>query len=53
QFREYERSSTTVVNAYVMPAIRGLIDQLENGIARQAFRTSLQVMQSNGGLMST
>ena len=53
QFREYERSSTTVVNAYVMPAIRGLIDQLENGIARQAFRASLQVMQSNGGLMST
>ena len=53
QFREYERSSTTVVNAYVMPAIRDLINQLENGIARQAFRASLQVMQSNGGLMST
>jgi len=53
QFREYERTSTTVVNAYVMPPIRRLVDQLETGIEKLAFRASLQVMQSNGGLMGT
>jgi len=46
EFREYERASTTTVNAYVSPAMAGYLDKL--GLALPGDR--LQVMQSNGGM---
>ncbi len=49
EFREFERASTTVVNAYVMPKMKGyigyLVKNLQNG-------DTLRVMQSNGGVIS-
>ena len=49
EFREYERTSTTVVNAYVSPVMDAYLTRLENALSPQ---TRLQVMQSNGGSIS-
>lgn len=48
EFREYERSSTTLLNAYVGPLMDDYLGQLEQGS-----RQSIAIMQSNGGFMST
>ncbi len=45
EYREYERASTTVVNAYVSPLMAGYIDRL----SRELDRTKLRIFQSNGG----
>jgi N-methylhydantoinase A len=49
EYREYERASTTAVNAYVSPVLDGYLSHLEEGLPR---RTPLRVMQSNGGVIS-
>lgn len=51
EYREYERLSTTVVNAYVAPVIGDHIRELERNLKKQAarLRGELKVMQSNGG----
>ncbi len=49
EYREYERMSTTVVNAYVSPVLSNYLHTLENSLPT-GFR--LQVMQSNGGVIS-
>lgn len=49
EYREYERLSTTVVNAYVSPIMDGYLVNLENQLTKTAPQVSLQVMQSNGG----
>jgi N-methylhydantoinase A len=51
EFREYERSMTTVVNAFVGPVVERYIDQLELGLRQGGYRGVLQIMQSNGGSM--
>jgi len=48
--REYERSSTTVVNAYVMTAVRHYLERLERALADLGYRGRLFVMQSGGGI---
>jgi N-methylhydantoinase A len=52
EIREYERTSTTVINAYLKPVVRrylqGVRDELD-GVRMQA---PLLIMQSNGGIMS-
>lgn len=48
EFREYERTSTTVVNAYVSPILDSYLAQLETALPN----TNIQVMQSNGGMIS-
>lgn len=48
EFREYERASTTVVDAFVRPAVSGYLLRLADEAARRGI-TGLQVMQSNGG----
>ncbi len=50
EFREYERASTTVVNAYVSPKMEGYLACLEKGLKRG---DRLSIMQSNGGIIST
>jgi len=50
--REYERTSTTLINAYVTPVVRAFIDTLREAFAAQGFNGQLYVMQSNGGLLS-
>ena len=52
QIKEYERSSTTVINAYVKPLTAGYLGRLEKGITEAGFRSPLQVMLSNGGIGS-
>ena len=52
EYREYERSSTTVVNALLGPLIRGYLEALARGVARLGVRAPVYVMQSNGGMAS-
>jgi N-methylhydantoinase A len=49
-FREYERTSTTVVNAYVMTAVRTYLGSLREEMKRRGYRGRLFVMQSAGGI---
>ncbi len=49
-FREYERTSTTVVNAYVMTAIREYLRGLAATMAERGYGGRLFVMQSSGGV---
>ncbi|MBI1735671.1 MAG: hydantoinase/oxoprolinase family protein [Candidatus Rokubacteria bacterium] len=49
-FREYERTSTTVINAYVMTAIREYLRALSAALAERGYRGRLFVMQSSGGV---
>jgi N-methylhydantoinase A/oxoprolinase/acetone carboxylase beta subunit len=48
--REYERTSTTVVNAYVMTAVRAYLQRLEAALRGLGYRGRLFVMQSGGGV---
>jgi N-methylhydantoinase A len=52
EFREYERTSTTVVNSYIGPRVSGYVDNLEARLADVGFEGDLAIMQSNGGVMS-
>jgi N-methylhydantoinase A/oxoprolinase/acetone carboxylase beta subunit len=49
-FREYERASTTVVNAYVMTAVREYLHGLQVALGARGYRGRLFVMQSSGGI---
>lgn len=48
EYREYERASTTVINAYVAPLMARYLANLEQGLEGRRLR----VMQSNGGSIS-
>ena len=52
EFREYERTSTTVLNAYVGPLVSRYLGSLEKMLTSGGFRGAFRVMQSNGGVMS-
>jgi N-methylhydantoinase A len=52
QIKEFERSSTTVVNAYVKPLVKRYLGRLGEGVRRAGFAARLQVMLSNGGIGS-
>ncbi len=49
EIREYERTSTTVVNAYVQPRVKRYLEQLMEGFAAEGYTAPLYIMQSNGG----
>jgi N-methylhydantoinase A len=53
RYYEYERVSTTVQNAYVMPVVRKYLKSLESELANRKFKNVLQIMQSNGGVMTS
>ena len=50
EWREYERSSTTVLSAYVKPIVDAYVGRLEIALAQQDFGGRLYLMQSNGGV---
>ena len=50
EIKEYERTSTTVVNAYVMPIVASYLKALRKGLDSAGVRARLLLMQSNGGL---
>jgi len=52
EFREYERASTVVANAYVAPKVGSYIGNLEASVAREYAQGRLEVMQSSGGIIS-
>lgn len=51
EIREYERTSTTVINASLIPVVDQYLNQLEKHLA--AYSDRLLIMQSNGGIMTS
>ncbi|HEV8529895.1 MAG TPA: hydantoinase/oxoprolinase family protein [Methylomirabilota bacterium] len=52
EMREFERTSTAVTNAYVMPVMAQYLESLERELGRVGLPGTLLVMQSNGGVMT-
>lgn len=52
EWREYERSSTTVLNAYVQPIVQQYFTTLEDAVRERGVSCPLTAMQSNGGTTS-
>jgi N-methylhydantoinase A len=52
EYREYERTSTTALNAYVGPRVRAYLERLESHMQQNAFTGQVRIMRSNGGVMS-
>jgi N-methylhydantoinase A len=52
EIKEYPRTSTTVVNAYVQPVVRAYLTSLSARLAALGVTAKLHLMQSNGGLAS-
>lgn len=52
EMREYERTSTAAINAYVAPRISSYIHRLEEGLGEAGVQTGWRIMQSSGGLLS-
>jgi len=50
EIREFERASTTAINAYLQPVVASYIAKLEAALAGES---RLHIVQSNGGIMST
>ncbi len=53
EFKEFERLSTTAVNAYVLPSVGSYLRRLEEGLASLKIPSGLHIMQSNGGIMTS
>ncbi|MBL6951094.1 MAG: hydantoinase/oxoprolinase family protein [Alphaproteobacteria bacterium] len=49
EFREYERTSTTTLAAYVQPVIDSYLRRFESQLGEQGFKGRFSIMQSNGG----
>ena len=52
RFREYERTSTVVANAYVKPIVGRYVKELQASLTDCGISAGLSIMQSNGGLVS-
>jgi len=52
KMREYERTSTTVANAYIKPIFSRYLSNLQDSLKDRAYQSDLFIMQSNGGLVS-
>lgn len=52
EFREYERTSTTALNAYVGPRVQRYLDTLKSHLEERNFGGAIHIMRSNGGSMS-
>lgn len=52
EYREYERASTTVLNAFVGPRVGGYLRRLDSYLRRSSFGGKVHIMRSNGGVMS-
>ncbi len=50
EYREYERTATTLINAYVQPLVARYLARLEEALAAAPVR-ALRIMQSNGGVI--
>ena len=52
EYREFERMSTAVVNAYIGPKVGGYVKSLSSDLGAIGFRGALAIMRSNGGVMT-
>lgn len=52
EFREYERTSTTVINAYLQPVVTEYLDNLSERLRDCYGDVGLRIMQANGGSMT-
>ncbi|MFK8016961.1 MAG: hydantoinase/oxoprolinase family protein [Gammaproteobacteria bacterium] len=50
EWREYERGSSTVMNAYVAPVVERYLSSLQDELAAMSMQTTVHVMQSSGGV---
>ena len=50
EIKEYDRTSTTVINTYVMPIVARYLNSLREDLDAKSIRAPLLLMQSNGGL---
>jgi N-methylhydantoinase A len=53
EIREFERTSTTALNAYLQPVVGSYLSKLEHALEREHFQGAFHIVQSNGGVMST
>jgi N-methylhydantoinase A len=49
-YREFERTSTTVMNAYVMPGVASYVERLDRQLRALGTKAPMLIMQSNGGV---
>ncbi|MFQ6060825.1 MAG: hydantoinase/oxoprolinase family protein, partial [Thermoplasmata archaeon] len=52
EFREYERSSTTVINAYLQPILDRYLQTLSKKLSKKYGRVDLRIMQVGGGMIT-
>jgi N-methylhydantoinase A len=52
EIREFERTSTTALNAVLQPVVGGYLDRLTGALAVGGFAGEFLIVQSNGGVMS-
>jgi N-methylhydantoinase A len=53
EIREFERTSTTALNAYLQPVVGTYLSKLDQALALGEFSGRFHIVQSNGGIMST
>ncbi len=53
EIREFERTSTTALNAYLQPVVGGYLKKLDDALQGEGFTGRFHIVQSNGGVMST
>ena len=52
EIREFERTSTTALNAYLQPVVGSYLRKLDDALATENFGGRFHIVQSNGGVMS-
>lgn len=53
EWREYERTSSTVIDAYIAPVVRRYLERLEVEMQERGLTVPLHVMQSSGGIVTS
>lgn len=53
EWREYERTSTAVINGYIAPIVNSYLSELEVETLDKGLNRNLYIMQSNGGVMTS
>jgi N-methylhydantoinase A len=52
EIREFERTSTTTLNAYLQPVVASYLDKLQTALANGGSAAQILIVQSNGGVMT-
>jgi N-methylhydantoinase A len=52
EYREYERTMTTVLNAYVMPTVDRYLGRIQDGLVRKGLPSRISIVRSDAGVMS-